>query len=148
MKSMLDINDRKELLDRIRRLTPDAQRRFGTMSAPQMIAHLIDQMGHTLGDVPVRPHGGILGLAPVRWLAIYAVPWPKGRMQGPPEAFVTVPTTWEADVGKLCAMVERFGNSPAPQQCPPHALFGTMTHETWGHFCYKHFNHHLEQFGV
>ncbi len=148
MKSMLEPNDRRELLERIAKLTPQSPRKFGTMAAPQMVAHLTDQMTHTLGDVPVTPHGGILQFAPLRWLVIYVLPWPKGSLKGPREAFVTKPTDWTADVARLCGLVERFGTTPEPNRIPPHALFGKMTHKTWGVFCYKHFNHHLEQFGV
>lgn len=148
MRSMLNEADRRELLERIARLTPDAPRRFGTMAAPQMVAHLTDQMGHTLGDVPVQPVPGPLRLAPVRWLVIYVVPWPKGKIKGPPEAFVTRPVDWAADIARLCALVERFAATPADATFPGHAFFGRMSRKDWGVFCYKHFNHHLGQFGV
>ena len=53
MQSMFDADVRAGVVHRIRSLTPDTNRRWGRMSAPQMIAHLTDQMTHTLGDVPV-----------------------------------------------------------------------------------------------
>ena len=148
MKSMLEQNDRQELLDRLARLTPDAARRFGTMSAPQMVAHLTDQMTHTLNDVKFEARGRFLRLAPVRWLTIYVFPWPKGSVKGPPEAFVTRPVAWDDDVARLVALVERFGVAPAESLSPTHALFGKMSQKDWGHFCYKHFDHHFGQFGV
>jgi hypothetical protein len=148
MHSMFDPQDRAELIRRIQSLKPDAPRQWGKMSCPQMIAHLTDQMGHCLGDVPVTPHSGIFRLPPVRKFAIYVMPWPRGKIQGPPEAFVTQPADWHADLGRLIGMVERFGAKSPAEAWPPHALFGTMTGKDWGVFCYKHFNHHLTQFGA
>ena len=51
--SMFDTDCREQMLARLHRLTPESRRRRGRMSAPQMIAHLSDQMRHALGDVPV-----------------------------------------------------------------------------------------------
>jgi hypothetical protein len=65
--SMFDSDCREQMLARLHRLTPESQRRWGRMSAPQMIAHLSDQMRHALGDVPVAARPGILRWAPVRY---------------------------------------------------------------------------------
>jgi hypothetical protein len=98
--------------------------------------------------VACTPVRGLLRSALVRHLAIYWVPWPRGRVQGPPDAFVTQPTEWEADHRALLELVRRFGARSPAGEWPEHALFGPMTGKDWGVFCYKHFNHHLTQFGV
>jgi hypothetical protein len=118
------------------------------MNAPQMIAHLTDQMHHALGDSPVQARPGPLRWAPVRYASIYLFPWPKGRIKGPPEAFISQPTSWEVDIQKLIALVERFAVRGSEAEWPDHALFGRMSGRDWGVFVYKHFNHHLQQFGV
>ncbi|MBI2422094.1 MAG: DUF1569 domain-containing protein [Candidatus Hydrogenedentes bacterium] len=148
MRTMHAPNDHAELVARIRRLAPDQPRKWGTMSAPQMIAHLRDQMGHTLGDITPAPIVDFRRFSPVRYLAIYWVPWPRGRIQGPPEAFVTQPAHWEQDVEVLIALLGRFAARDVSLPWPDHAIFGTMSSRDWGVFCYKHFNHHLTQFGV
>ena len=33
--------------------------------------------------------------------ALYWLPWPKGEIQSPPEAFVTRPTDWDADIATV-----------------------------------------------
>jgi hypothetical protein len=81
-------------------------------------------------------------------LVIYWVPWPKGRIQGPPEAFVTQPTSWDADVATLIGLVEEFVARGPAGTWPEHAFFGPMKGKDWGVFCHKHFDHHLSQFGV
>lgn len=44
MRTMFNDTTRAEVCERIGRMQPDAQRRWGRMTAPQMIAHLSDQM--------------------------------------------------------------------------------------------------------
>jgi uncharacterized protein DUF1569 len=148
MRTMFEPAAHAEMLDRIRRLRPDAQRRFGRMTAPQMVAHLTDQMRHTLGDATAKPQPGLLRLGLVRHAVIYWLPWPKGRVKGPPEAFVTQPVEWEADVATLIGLVDRLIVRGPDGAWPEHAFFGSMTGKDWGVFCHKHFNHHLGQFGV
>jgi hypothetical protein len=147
VRTMFDARWRLDLLGRLRRLRPDAPARWGRMSAPQMIAHLSDQMRHTLGDVTPAPRPGPLRWPLVRQAVIHWLPWPRGRIQGPPEAFVTRPTTWGADLATLEALVERFAVRGPGGAWPDHALFGRMRGRDWGVFCYKHFDHHLRQFG-
>ena len=112
-----------------------------------MIAHLTNQMGHCLGDVPYRPVRSFLRWPPIRHASIYWIPWPKGRVKGPPDAFVTEPGVWESDVASLIALLERFAAREPGNAWPEHALFGRMRGSDWGFFCHKHFDHHLRQFG-
>ena len=118
------------------------------MHAPEMVAHLTDQMSHTLGLVPVRTPWNLLRLPGLKWLSIYCVPWPRGRVQGPPEAFVTRPSDWNEDLERLIVLVEAFGERDRDGDWPWHAKFGPMSGRDWGVFCHKHFDHHLRQFGV
>jgi len=104
-------------------------------------------MRHALGDVTPAPVAGPLRLPLARWLAIYWIPWPRGRIQGPPDAFVTPPAEWGRDVDTLVGFVERFAARDAEARWPDHALFGRMSGRDWGTFCHKHFDHHLRQFG-
>jgi hypothetical protein len=148
MPTLFDPPTRAALLARLRRLTPDAPRRWGRMDAPRMVAHLSDQMRHTLGDTLCRPVPSLLRFAPLRHAAIHWIPWPRGRVQGPPDAFVTPPADWAADLEALVALVERVGARDPAGPWPAHALFGPMTGRDWGVFCHKHVDHHLRQFGV
>lgn len=147
-RSMFDDRCRQATLARLRRLTPDSPRRWGRMTAPQMVAHLTDQMHHALEDCPVEARPGFLRWALVRYLAIHVMPWPRGRIQGPPEAFQTQPTSWDADVKGLEHLLERFVVRGPGAQWPDHALLGRMKGSDWGVFVYRHFDHHLRQFGV
>ena len=148
MPTLFDPATHAQTLDRIRSLRADSSRRWGRMTAPQMIAHLSDQMRHTLGDASAKPQPGPLRNPLVRYLVIYVVPWPKGRIKGPPEAFVTKPTRWDSDIATLITLVDRFVKRGPAGEWPEHALMGRLSGKDWGAFCHKHFNHHLSQFGV
>jgi hypothetical protein len=146
-KSLFDAAHRREIVARLGGLAPDSPRRWGRMTAPQMVAHLRDQMSHCLGDRPCRPVPSLLRWAPLRHASIYWIPWPKGRIKGPPDAFVTQPGEWPDDLADLLAQVDRFGARDPSAKWPNHALFGPMRGVDWGVFCWKHFDHHLRQFG-
>jgi len=113
-----------------------------------MVTHLSDQMRHTLGLAQVARRSGPLRWPIVKPLVLYLLPWPKGRVQGPREAFLSAPTTWEADLTTLEGLVREFGERSDQIAWPEHALFGAMTRRAWGFFCYRHFDHHLRQFGA
>jgi hypothetical protein len=146
--TLFDPACRARTIARLRSLAPDAPRRWGTMSAPRMVAHLFDQMTHCLGEAPCRPMASPLRLPGLKWLAIHVVPWPRGRIQGPPDAFRTPPGDWAADLERLVERVERFAARGPGGRWPDHAKFGPMSGADWGYFCAKHFDHHLRQFGA
>lgn len=147
-RSLFHPGCRQRILQRVASLEPSTPARWGRMNAPQMVAHLSDQMRLCLGEVTVKVRSGPLRRPPLRWAAIYLLPWPKGRIQAPREAFATEPATWEADVGRLAEQVKRFAAQDLGGEWPDHVLFGPMRGRDWGVFCHKHFDHHLRQFGV
>lgn len=148
MPTLLNDGDRERLLARVRALKPDAPARWGRMNAPRMVVHLGDQMRHALGDAPTAAQRGPLRLPLIKHVVMYWLPWPKGRIKGPPEAFLTQPTTWDADVATLIGLVDRLVADRGRETWPDHAIFGAMSRQSWGRFSHRHFDHHLRQFGV
>ena len=146
MRTMFHDEHRQELLDRLRRVDPTRSPRWGRMMAGQVLPHLIDQMRITLGEVPCNPIPGLLQYSPVREAALYWLPWPRG-IKGPPEAFTTPPSTWAADLNTVQTLVDRLARRGPSGSWPPHPRFGRMSGRDWGVFCYRHFDHHVVQFG-
>jgi hypothetical protein len=135
-RTLFDPTSRAAVIERLHRLTPDTPHLWGRMSAPQMVAHLIDQMQHCLGDKPCAPDRTYRHWPLIRWAAIYWIPWPKGA-KGPPGAFVTKPTEWDADMTTLIALLDRFGAKDSSGKWPEHAQFGPMSGKDWGFMSYK-----------
>lgn len=148
MKTLLDRSCLDRLLTRFRHLSPQTPPHWGRMTAPQMLAHLGDQVRYTLGDKSLPVRGGALKWPLVKQAIMYWLPWPKGKIEAPREMFQTPPTTWTADLATLEALVGRFAEQTSRPQWPPHPFFGAMTHRSWGRFSHRHFDHHLRQFGA
>ena len=148
MKSLLDPACSARLWNRFQRLRPDAPARWGNLTAPRMLTHLIDQLRYTLGEYPVTLQRTPLRLPPLKQAMMYWIPWPKGRIKGSPEMFLTKPGAWETDLTRLAALLERFTRDPGRSSWPEHPAFGRMTYRSWGRFTHRHFDYHLQQFGV
>ena len=76
--------------------------------------------------------------------ALYWLPWPKGRIQGPPEVFVTTPTDWDADIATVQALVSRFAARGPGGAWPEHSHLGRLNGGQWGVFCYPSFRPSLD----
>ena len=113
-----------------------------------MLTHLTDQLRHAVSGTRLRPSRSPFRFPIVKQLTMYWIPWPKGRIRGPAAAFVTQPSEWERDLGTLEALIGRFVLLPAEREWPGHPFFGAMTKASWARVSYRHFDHHLRQFGV
>ena len=146
VRSLLKEKHRTQLLGRLTRLDPDQPALWGRLTARRMLAHLCDQMRVTLGEQACAPLAGPARYPILREAFLYVLPWPKGRIQGPPEAFVTPPMDWDGDLATLTGLVERFVSRDPASNWSDHPYFGRMSRRAWGVFCYRHFDHHLRQF--
>lgn len=148
MKTLWDPEVRSSLASRLGRLTPESKARWGRMTVDRMLAHLGDVQRAPLHDPSENPPNGLLTFRPLAYALVHWLPWPKGRVQAPPEGFATAPVDFEPDRVTVLELIRRFAEQDVDRSWPPHPLFGRMTGRDWGVFCYRHLNHHLEQFGV
>ena len=58
MKTLAHPDDKAEIFERLHRVRSDSVRRWGVMSAPQMICHLADASRMAIGEKPVSPLTG------------------------------------------------------------------------------------------
>jgi hypothetical protein len=142
--------DLADLRRRILLVKPDSQRRWGKMTAHQMINHQADSLRGMMGLKAVSPAG-----KPNKILKFFALwfplPWPKGvptrpemdqRMGGTP------PVEFHSDVRVFTELLERFTATPRDFQFQKHPIFGEMQEHEWMRWGYLHIDHHLRQFGV
>lgn len=85
---------------------------------------------------------------PLNKLLIHVLPWPEGKAKGPKESFTTSKTDWQNDVGQLEELLARMAEKAPGEKWPVHPLFGNMSGYDWGVLTYRHFDHHLRQFGA
>ena len=147
MKSALDPAVRRELADRVLRLQPDSPPRWGSMTAPQMVAHLSDCLLMAFGELPIAGKGPLpLRFTPVKQLILYALPFPKGAPTAP-ELIRRVPADWQSGIAELRSLLDQLGSRRADDRWPEHPAFGRLTGKQWGVLIYRHTDHHLRQFG-
>lgn len=143
--SFFDPATRRALVDRLATLAPDRPARWGRMTAPMMVLHLIESMRMAAGEIRPRPR--LLPLAALlRPLVIHHIPWPKGAPTAP-ELLAGVPSTFAADVEALRQRILTLAEPGAYDPVPPHPAFGAMRKRDWAVLIYRHIDHHLRQFG-
>lgn len=147
MRSIREDGPRRAITDRVKRLSEASERRWGRMVLNQALAHLGDQIRMALGLVPVKGASGPFRFAPLRFVLIHVLPWPKGRARAPDEAFTTRPTDIEADKAALLELIERYAEAEPDRLAPVHPLFGRMSPRDWDVLTYRHLDYHLRQFG-
>jgi hypothetical protein len=146
MKSIWRASTRDELRSRLGRLSPDSKALWGSMSAPQMVAHLADCSRMTLGDLPVTPKRTAIRYPPLKQLIVYCLPFPKNARTAP-ETISRMPGDWMQEVQAAGALLERIASPPDGRR-PEHPVFGRLSEQALGVFVYRHYDHHLRQFGV
>ena len=151
MKSLAHAADTAELLQRLSRVRPDSRRRWGRMSAHQMICHLRDAFAMGTAEKPVSHAATLFYRTIGKWGALYApLRWPADIATRPEidQAIGgTRPTTFEADVAALVAIVTAVTADPEVFGGRRHPLFGRMSTSAWLRWGYLHMDHHLRQFG-
>jgi hypothetical protein len=146
-KTLSNASARRELLERLERLTPKATARWGIMTAPQMLAHLVDWMLMAKGELKAAPKNRPLRFPPLKQLVIYWLPFPKG-VPTAPELISRKPLEWSIEHASMRKHVESFENLDPRSLWPIHPVFGKMTPRMWGVLGYRHTDHHFRQFGV
>ena len=149
MPSFYNPRDLNELKDRIGRLRPDSQRKWGKMTVAQMAAHCSGMIQISLGEInpPRMLIGRIFGPF-IKPGALGDKPFAKNlpTIKG---MAVTDDRNLEKERERLLSLVDRFA-AAGPKGCTthPHAVFGDLTPEEWSELTYKHTDHHLGQFSV
>jgi hypothetical protein len=150
MKTFLNGRDRHDVLDRLDNVRLDAQPRWGTMSAHQMICHLSDALRSALGEKYISPSTSLFKRVILKPLALWLpVPWPHGVQTRPEmdqQQGGTRPVDFESDLEELRILFERFCTREG--EFAPHAMFGEMSKAERMRHAYRHFDHHLRQFGA
>jgi hypothetical protein len=151
MKNLFDGSVADHVKTRLGKLEPHSERRWGKMTAAQMLAHCSVSMQWAVGEVV--PEKGPL---PVRLIGRLVKPLvfrndDPLRKNSPTAKSLVV--SEERDLGKererLSGLIDRFvAEGPAGCTKNPHSFFGKMTPDEWAILMYKHLDHHLRQFGV
>jgi hypothetical protein len=153
MKTLARERDKAELLRRVKALGPDSVRRWGRMSAHQMICHLCDACRILTEQRANAPVASPLPPAVMKWVALYLpLRWPSGIRTTPEldqEVGGTRPAEFSADLAHLEVLLNLIASDRrASFDGRVHPIFGPMSEKDWLRWAYVHTDHHLRQFGT
>ena len=151
MKTVADPAVVRGLIERLRALDPQTPRRWGTMTAHEMLCHLGDAKEMVLRTrpraKPVAPRDRPFFKAYVLWSPFKP---PRGVRTNPhqdPKADGTKPSSFDKDRERVIAALERIASARVDLE-PVHGMLGRMSVSDWQRWAWKHTDHHLRQFGV
>jgi Protein of unknown function (DUF1569) len=151
MKNIFQESEKEKLLLRLSRFTPSHTRKWGTLSAAQILPHLADPFRAELGDRPVPYKPNLFGQFILRQFISQVFPWPKGAPTSSailPDKAGTKPGDFEEDRVALLVLIQRFVDHSPSKPFALHPLFGKLSNKQWGRAMWRHIDHHLRQFGV
>lgn len=147
MKNLWQDETRAECMARVRRLTPESQRRWGTMNVEQVLAHLVDAFRMGLGELAVRPKRLPIRFWPINYIIANWVPFPRNTPTVP-EIVSRKQASIDEEIRQFDAAMSRFAAKRNQKVWPLHPAFGKLSGKSWARLGYKHIDHHLRQFGV
>ena len=149
MKTIFEKDGFSEVLERLDRLSPQSQAKWGSMNVAQMLAHC-----NAFQDIPMQKTqserdfiGRFVGPF-IRPMMYIDKPLPHDL-----STIASIKMTDEKnfDVEKITlkSKLQEFYEA-GPNSCDGviHPFFGKLTGEQWGKGVYKHLDHHFQQFGV
>lgn len=151
MENIFDAKTAQNYIDRINRLTPATDRKWGTMSVDQMLAHCNVAYETIYEPGKHKKPSAIAGWMLRKFVkpktvneAAYKQNIPTGPMFR-----ITGDRDFENEKKRLIGFIQKT------QQLGPEAFegkeshsFGVMTSGEYNNMLAKHLNHHLAQFGV
>jgi uncharacterized small protein (DUF1192 family) len=150
MKNLFEATTVQEVKERIALLRPDSERLWGTMNAPQAVAHCSAGLEMALGDrTPPRVFvGRLLGWI-VKPLALRNDEPMRRNSPTITDLVVRDERDLRTERERLLALIDRFA-AAGPAGCTkhPHSFFGRLAPDEWAILTYKHLDHHLRQIGV
>jgi hypothetical protein len=147
MKSLFNPAENKELIERIERLTPATQPKWGKMRVDQMLGHCQAPFQVAYGELKLKR--GLIGFL-FGGMAKKQMSGPKPFKQNlptHPKFVVADQRVFNEEKQKLETYIERF-NNPKAIVLDTHPFFGKMSPNEWDNLMWKHLDHHLRQFGV
>jgi len=148
MKSIFNPANNAELIDRINKINADTPPLWGKMNAAQMMAHMQVCINMAFGNIP----------ATRCWIGRLAGSFGKRRQLKVTELDRHIPTFKQAEItdyrdfetekNGLIALTQSALKKGAQALVKyPHPYFGKFYGDEWSQLNWKHFDHHLRQFG-
>lgn len=152
MKTIAREPNLAELIRRLNTIQPTSQRRWGRMTAHQMVCHVGDCCRMATGEKRVSRASSVLHRTVIKWIALYApLQWRPGIVTRPEvdqEGGGTHPGEFARDLANVQRQLQALTTRDGRGRWPDHPIFGSMSRRAWLRWAYLHTDHHLRQFGA
>jgi hypothetical protein len=152
MKTLLDPVQRSKQLERLKRLSPQTQARWGNLSSTNLVPHLTDPFRIALGEYDAKPAKSFWSTRVGQYIAIYLTPqWPKDAPTHPKTDITKQGRKgqdFDLDMKELLNSIDRFMLMYPKITFYEHPIFGKISNRTWAIVMNKHMDHHFRQFGL
>lgn len=149
MPSLFDQQTATDIRKRIENFQPDSIRQWGKMTAAQTLAHLNAALLVATGDAMPKSNFLTKIMAPyIKKVILSDQPFKPG-LPTAPTYLMKNERDFVVEKEALLNTYDRFvAGGPAAATGRVHPLFGKFTAEEWGRSQWKHFDHHLRQWGL
>ncbi|MEZ5307758.1 MAG: DUF1569 domain-containing protein [Pyrinomonadaceae bacterium] len=148
MKSLFEEEGKQEILDRIDALEADLKPLWGTMGPAQAMEHCSRALEMAMGKRVIKQK---LLFKLISWYYkesfLGEKEFPKNSPTGPDFIVADQPDLAMVTEKTRNLISEFAGMGARGVDGNIHGFFGALTGEQWGVTQYKHFDHHLRQFG-
>lgn len=152
VKTVADPLVRGALLGRLDAVRPESRRRWGSLTAHEMLCHLGDATATVLGTRPRKDLPPLRTRRLLKRVGLWSpIRWPRGWAANPghdPKAEGTRPTDFETDLARAIEGLQGIASAPEGELTRVHGFFGEMSAADWQRWAYKHTDHHLRQSGA
>ena len=148
MHHLYNKTDTELIIKRLEKIKPNSKRQWGTMSVTQMLVHLNLSLEPAMGlKFPKRK---VLGrvLSPIL-KRIYLSDKPMVKNSPTNDTYIAS-GDYDFEKAKKEAiemLVKFYENGPDKCTTHPHPYLGKLTPKQWAVLKWKHYDHHLRQFG-
>jgi hypothetical protein len=146
MRTLHDPAVRRSLEARLDALRPDAPRRWGAMTADQMLWHVNQFLASAIGEEPLPVQKSPVPQPLLRFMVLY-MPWPKSA----PTNRAAIPDCahdFEGERARCKALIDKFVSRPIDGTWPVDPNFGAVTGKFASGLQARHLDHHFKQFST
>ena len=149
MPNLFEPQTAEEIISRLNKLTPTTQNKWGKMNVAQMLKHCNDALGTATGDVTLNPPFIFKIIAPlIKKKVMENKPYKHG-LPTAKEFVISDEREFDVELTNVLERINKFiSNGEAKVEGLRHPAFGKLTAYEWGFSQWKHFDHHLRQFGA
>jgi len=150
MNNLFNPADTEGILTRLEQIKPDAQSQWGKMKVNQMLAHCNASLETAMGLNSPQKLNVFLRLIGKMLKGKFFGEEPFTRNGQTDQSYIIMGNPdFQLEKEKVIAQIRSF-SAGGPAKCTrrTHVFFGTLTPEEWAIMQWKHFDHHLRQFGI